>query len=229
MNHFALRLIPTKHHGAGKPAKSSKFPNINFHNCSHPHRETLPANTSFFLQKAAKQLASRNSSTLNRTHLITLLLHTTFLLLRAILFRRTFTRSSLLLYILLASPGALIEIWFEKIARPTTASGSGGAGGGGGGGRSGEDLDAKGLTEYLWDVLYWTWLCLGLAALVGDYAWLMWGAVPLYSVWLAWSTWKGVSRGGGLMGAMGEGGEGAGESKRQKKMEKRGGQRVQYR
>lgn len=98
--------------------------------------------------------------------------------------------------------------------------------------RTGEDLDAKGLTEYLWDVLYWGWGCVAVAAIFGDWAWWFWVAVPLYSVYLAWTTYSSMR--GGLGGMMGAGeseanGQAGGESKRQKKLEKRGGQKVMNR
>ena len=99
--------------------------------------------------------------------------------------------------------------------------------------RSGEDLEAKGLTEFLWDVLYWTWACILGAAVLGDWFWCAWGVVPIYSVWLGWKTYSGVR--GGMSGMMGGAdgadstGPGSGDSKRQKKLEKRGGQRMQYR
>lgn len=61
-------------------------------------------------------------------------------------------------------------------------------------------------------------------------------AVPVYSAWLAYSTFGNVKQ---MFGAGGGGGGGAGEmaegtssgaaSKRQQKMEKRGGQKMQYR
>lgn len=61
-------------------------------------------------------------------------------------------------------------------------------------------------------------------------------AVPLYSAWLAYTTFTGARQGlagmGGAGAGAGAGAEGAapgGQSKRQAKMEKRGGQRVQYR
>lgn len=38
---------------------------------------------------------------------------------------------------------------------------------------AGDDLEAKGLTEWMWDVVYWTWGCVVLAALVGDWAWYL--------------------------------------------------------
>ena len=97
--------------------------------------------------------------------------------------------------------------------------------------RSGEDLDARGLTEWMWDVLYWNWGCIGGAALLGDWVW--WGmlAVVGYSAWMAWKAYTGVR--GGLGGLTGGGdaaaGEPAGESKRSKKREAKGGQKVVYR
>lgn len=74
---------------------------------------------------------------------------------------------------------------------------------------------------------------MGAVCVFGDRMWWLWGLVPLYSGWLAYSTFMGFKGGmAGLGGGVGEdaaGGEVA-ESKRQKKMEKRGGaQRVRYR
>lgn len=94
--------------------------------------------------------------------------------------------------------------------------------------KSGEDLDAKGLTEWMWDVLYWTYGCVLLAAIAGDWAWSLFVVVPVYSAYLAYTAFGGAKQ---MMSSMaGAGGEGtpAGQSKRQQKMEKRG-QRVQYR
>lgn len=84
---------------------------------------------------------------------------------------------------------------------------------------------------------------MGFVALLGDRAWWVWVGVPIYAGYLAYTTFMGVRGGmGGLMGGGGGvGGEGegmggganGGESKRQKKMEKRagvgGGQKVMYR
>lgn len=80
-------------------------------------------------------------------------------------------------------------------------------------------------------MMYWTWGCIGFAAVFGDRAWWGWTIVPLYSGWVAWGAVKGVKQGMG-MGAGAAGGEGQtqqGQSKRQEKMEKRGGQKVKYR
>lgn len=83
----------------------------------------------------------------------------------------------------------------------------------------------------MWDVVYWTWACIVLVTLLGDWAWWLYAAVPLYSGYLAFTTYTGMRKGmGGLMGggAADQAGTAQGQSKRQSKLEKRG-QRVQYR
>ncbi|KAK2791762.1 hypothetical protein FQN51_002126 [Onygenales sp. PD_10] len=184
-------------------------------------------------KKATKALAARNTTLLLRTHLTTTVLHTLFLTLHFLLHRP----ARLTPYLLLTLPTLLIEFYLDRLGRPryvstpdnnnnnnvkTLRS-------------PGEDLDAPGLTEYLWDVLYWTWGCMGAVCVFGDRAWWLWVAVPGYSAWLAWGVVMGVRKGGlpgmpGMpgMGAGGEEGVVEAESKRQKKMEKRGG-KVRYR
>ena len=136
--------------------------------------------------------------------------------------RPSCTRNTYILYSLLAAPALGIEFWFESIARPKVDAN-------GELRRAGEDLEAKGLVEYLHDVLYWTWGVTTLAALFGDRLWWLYVVVPLYSAWLAYSTFMGVRQGfAGLSGDSGDS-SGAAMSNRQRKMEKRGGQKVQYR
>ncbi|KAG2411712.1 hypothetical protein HFD88_009268 [Aspergillus terreus] len=168
-------------------------------------------------QKAAKSLAARNASVLLRTHLISLGLHAIFLVLHW-----TFGRPHALKpYVFLACPTLVIEFYLDRLGRPRYNPADGSL-------RSpGEDLGAAGLTEYMWDVLYWTWGCIGAVCVFNDRAWWLWIVVPLYSVWLAYTTFMGMKS--GLAGMGGAGADTpAAESKRQKKMEKRGN-RVQYR
>jgi hypothetical protein len=180
------------------------------------NQSTHPISNHFISQKSLKSLAARNAATLNRTHLITLAIHLFYHLLRLVLSTR-----KLLPYILLTLPALAIEFYFERLSRPTyTADGDLK--------RAGEDLEAKGLTEWMWDVLYWTWACMVLVAVAGDWAWWAYAAVPGYSAWLAFATYSGMRQGMAGMGGSAEG-AGGGTSKRQAKMEKRGGQRVQYR
>ncbi|KAL8928762.1 MAG: hypothetical protein Q9208_001540 [Pyrenodesmia sp. 3 TL-2023] len=172
-------------------------------------------------QKAAKQQAARNTSILKRTHLISLAINALFILLRLVLFRTSCTRTTLILYGLLSAPALVIEFWFERIGRPVNAPN-------GELKKAGEDLEAKGLTEYMWDVLYWTWGCVGVAGLFGDKAWWGYLVVPVYSLWLAWTTFGSMKE--GILGMAGGGGTGGaangGTSNRQRKMEKRSGQKM---
>ncbi|EXJ91310.1 hypothetical protein A1O1_04420 [Capronia coronata CBS 617.96] len=169
-------------------------------------------------QKAAKSLAVRNTSRLKQTHLITLAIHAVFLILRF-----TFRRSlSLKRYVFLSAPGLAIEFYLERLARPTYKPD-------GSLHRAGEDLDAAGLTEFMWDILYWTWINLIFVVVFGNRAWWLYLVVPGYAIYSAVTTASGLkSMLGGMAGA-GAGGENDAQSKRQAKMEKRGGQRVAYR
>lgn len=177
-------------------------------------------------QRSQKTLAARNAATLNRTHLTTLAIHLLFHISRFLL---SSSRRSLFTYLLLTLPSLVIEFYFERLSRPTHNADSSLL-------RAGEDLEAKGLTEWMWDLLYWTWGCVVLVSLVGDRGWWAWIVVPGYSAWLAFTTFTGMKSGlGGMMGAGGNEGSGGAESKgdgqsrRQAKMEKRGGQKMVYR
>lgn len=152
-------------------------------------------------------------------------MHLLFLLSRVLIFRASLTRSTWLLYLLLSSPAAIIQLMFERNSRPTF-------GPDGELKRGGDDLEAKGMTEYMFDVMYWTWGCVVMAALFGDRLWWAWSAVPVYSAWAAYAAFTGIK--GSLSGMAGPAGEPEGmgsgvASKRQQKLEKRGGQKVQYR
>ena len=85
------------------------------------------------------------------------------------------------------------------------------------------------MTEYMFDVLYWTWGTLVAVLIFGDYAWWLWVVVPLYTLYLLVTTFGSLKR--GMAGLSGQGGDATqgDPSNRQQKMEKRGGQKVQYR
>ncbi|KAJ5888704.1 hypothetical protein N7495_008745 [Penicillium taxi] len=166
-------------------------------------------------KKAAKTLATRNGAVLNRTHLITVSLHILYLLLHFI-FQRP---RSLKPYFFLAVPTLAIEFYLDRVGRPTfNEDGSLRS--------AGEDLSATGLTEYMWDVLYWTEGCIAAVCIFNDRAWWLWVVVPLYSVYLVYTTVMGVKKGFSGMGGAGAGGDGEDyegpKSKTQLKKEKRG-------
>lgn len=114
-------------------------------------------------RKAAKTTANRNSEILKRTQLIALAVHGLYLILRILLFRRSLTRGAIITYVVLSLPSVVIQIVFERNSKPKYNENELRS--------SGEDLEAKGLTEWMWDVLYWTWICIGMAAVFGDWAW----------------------------------------------------------
>ncbi|KAK0840481.1 hypothetical protein LTS02_017181 [Friedmanniomyces endolithicus] len=114
-------------------------------------------------QKVQKTQATRNTATLNRTHLISLLIYLLFLLTSTLLSPR-----NLLPFLLLNLPALAIEFWFERIGRPTYTSPSPSTSNNGRDLRkAGEPLDAKGLTEWMWDIVYWSWGNTVLVAVVG--------------------------------------------------------------
>lgn len=66
----------------------------------------------------------------------------------------------------------MIEYYLERLGRPSyTPTGDL---------RSpGEDMEAKGVTEYLWDIVYVTWCVMGLVGIAGEWAWWLWvSALP---------------------------------------------------
>jgi hypothetical protein len=74
--------------------------------------------------------------------------------------------------------------------------------------------------------VYWTYGVIVLVSLLGDRAWWLYSVIPMYSVYAAWTTYTGMR--GGYTDAAGVP-QPEVASKRQAKMEKRGGQRVSYR
>ena len=137
-------------------------------------------------QKAKKDRAKANISTLNTLHIGTLSLNVLF-----ILFNLLFRRRSLLVYTILSLPSFVAQYILETSGRPkfdptTKALKS-----------AGEDLAAPGLTEYMFDIIWVTWLCLVMVMVVGNWAWLIWAAIPVYGLWKGYGL-LGMAR--GMMG-----------------------------
>ena len=127
------------------------------------------------------------------------------------------------LYLILSAPALGLEYWLESIGRPKYDQA-------GDLQRAGEDLDAPGLTEFFWDVIYWTWINIVAVVIIGNVAWWAYLLVPAYAIYAAVTTAQGVR--GALSGSAGVGKDTEvpqGQSKRQQKMEARGGQKVKYR
>lgn len=147
-------------------------------------------------QKAKKDRAKSNTESLTTLHLTTALLH---ILYHAF---RLHTTRRLLPYLILSIPSFIAQFILERTGRPTydpTTKALKSAG---------EDLNAEGLTEYLFDVVWVTWGVLGLVIVAGDWGWWAWAIVPVFGVWKGWGL-LGMAR--GMMGGNGLKGGGVSE------------------
>jgi len=125
-------------------------------------------------QKARKDRAKSNEAALKNLHLGSLIANGLFLLLHFF-----FRKRSLLLWFCLSIPSFFCQLTLEKAGRPqydstTKALKS-----------AGEDLNAPGLTEYMWDIIWVTWACTVLAAFFGNWAWFLWAVVPAFGAYKA--------------------------------------------
>ncbi|PHH89898.1 hypothetical protein CDD83_5012 [Cordyceps sp. RAO-2017] len=124
-------------------------------------------------QKAKKDLARHNAAALNNLHLTSLAANSLF-----ILFHLLFRRRSLLAYGLLSLPAWGCQYVLERSGRPKYDAATKAL-------RSpGEDMAAQGLTEYMFDVVWVTWICYAAVLLAGNWAWLLWAVIPGYGLYL---------------------------------------------
>ena len=161
-------------------------------------------------------MASRNTFLLRRNHLASFALYVLLLLIQIVLVRPR----SWLLYFIFCTPQIAIEIYLDMIGRPEYSHD-------GFLRRPGQDLDARGLTEYMWDVVYWTWINTLLVIIFGNGAWWLYAVVPIYTIYLT------VTTVGGLKAMLspptdGDATSTGSESKRQQKLGKRAQQRMTY-
>ncbi|KAK6519615.1 hypothetical protein TWF281_003437 [Arthrobotrys megalospora] len=171
-------------------------------------------------QKAAKATARKNESSLNLLHILSLAFNLFFILYRFIYHSSSVTKGAIYSYVIFNVPALGIQYYLESIGRPKDAR------------KAGDDLNAGGMMEMLWDVIYVTWACLGLVAFFGEKFWWLWAVIPLYGAYAAYTTATGMRDTlGGLGGAANDMAAPGAGSKRQAKMEKRtaDGKNVRYR
>ncbi len=137
-------------------------------------------------QKAKKDRAKANAAALSTLHIGTLAVNGLFLLFSLLIKRR-----ALLPYFILSIPCLVAEFILERTGRPkydatTKALKS-----------AGEDLAAAGLTEYMFDIIWITWLSLVLVIMFGNWGWIIYSVVPLYGVYKGYGL-LGMAR--GMMG-----------------------------
>lgn len=126
-------------------------------------------------QKARKDRAKSNAEALKNLHLGTLIVNTLFVLSNLL-----FKRRSLWLYVLLSVPAFICEYILESTGRPKYDPSTNALK------NAGEDLNAPGLTEYMWDIIWVTWASVVAVILFGNGAWILWGAVPVFAVIKGW-------------------------------------------
>jgi len=148
-------------------------------------------------QKARKDRAKSNSATLNNLHIGSLIVNLSFLALHFL-----FRSRSLLLWFVISVPSFVCQAFLEWSGRPsydpTTHALK----------KSGEDLAAQGLTEYMFDVIWVTWAVAILVVLFGNWAWFLWCVVPVFGAYKSFGMLSaakqmatGMSGGGGVDGA----------------------------
>ncbi|KAI6246891.1 hypothetical protein HI914_05054 [Erysiphe necator] len=123
-------------------------------------------------QKSKKERARKNASNLNKLHLGTFGVNLLFLFANFIFIKR-----SIVAYILFSIPSLIAEYFLETMGRPkfdakTKALKS-----------PGEDLSAAGLTDFMFDVIFITWISIFCVIIFGNWGWLVWTSLPLYGAY----------------------------------------------
>jgi SRP-independent targeting protein 2/TMEM208 len=164
---------------------------------------------------AAKKQAASNLHSLKILHVSSAIVNILFLFSHFILSRPNSIRP----YLILSCPAFFLQYQLEKIGRPKfDIKGSIVS--------AGSDLSQAGLTEWFHDVIYVTWACVAVSIIFGNMAWYLYSVIPGYCAYKLYGMVAGFRSGADQTGVAG-GDEG--KSKRQEKLEKRGGQRMRYR
>ena len=150
-------------------------------------------------QKARKDRAKSNAATLNNLHIGSAVVTVVFLVLHFI-----FRSRSLFWWFICSLPSFICQGFLEYSGRPSYDPSTGALK------KSGEDLAAQGLTEYMFDVVWVTWGATLLVSLFGNKAWFLWAIVPAFGFYKAFGMMGAAKQmAAGLSGA-GAGADGAG-------------------
>lgn len=125
---------------------------------------------------AAKKLAQANAEALKQLHLSSIVIFSVTLCLNW-LFQRPLLR-----FLVLSSPAIVTEYILEKTCRPTYSGRQLD--------RPGQDANQGGLTEYLFDVIYLTWICAIFSVLIGPKAWYLYLSAPVFAGYKVWGLVK---------------------------------------
>ncbi|KAK1756225.1 hypothetical protein QBC47DRAFT_401118 [Echria macrotheca] len=145
-------------------------------------------------QKARKDRAKSNSATLNNLHVGSLVVTVLFLALHFL-----YRSRSLFLWFILSLPSFICQAFLEYSGRPSYDPETKALR------KSGEDLAAAGLTEYMFDVIWVTWVTTVLVALFGNGAWFLWAIVPAYGAYKGFGMFSAAKQMAAGMGGAGAG------------------------
>ena len=135
-------------------------------------------------RQAEKQLATANAVKIQNMRKAAVAVNVLFVVVRLVWYYRTTTKKTWFMYVTTNIAATLVQLQLEKIGMPRfTGDGTLVS--------AGEDLAQQGLTEYLFDIIYMTWIVYTLVAVVTDYAWLLYFAIPVYAGVKAWPLIRG--------------------------------------
>ncbi|KAI8883802.1 DUF788-domain-containing protein [Backusella circina FSU 941] len=164
---------------------------------------------------SSKKTAAANKQTLTNLRNGFLVVNIVYFLWRIVFYWNTFTKSQFLLYGLSAGLTFMLYRVLVSAGTPTySADGTLVS--------SGDDLNAEGLTAYMFDIIYVTWFVHITTAFISNKFWYVYLVIPAYA------AYKIVPMAKSFLGGVGGNNNGAkeedasqGKSKRQVKMEKR--------
>ncbi|ORY81583.1 hypothetical protein BCR37DRAFT_380474 [Protomyces lactucae-debilis] len=130
-------------------------------------------------RQAEKQLAKDNTAKIALLRRGAVAVNVLFIVIRLIYCRASSTKKTYFLYLLTNLVAGTIQLQLERIGSPTFNSD-------GSLRSSGGDLGQAGVTEYLTDIVYMTWIVYLLVTFITDYAWLFYLAIPGYAVYKIW-------------------------------------------
>ncbi|KAI8580858.1 hypothetical protein K450DRAFT_234905 [Umbelopsis ramanniana AG] len=171
---------------------------------------------------SSKKIAANNAKILANLRIGFLVVNGFYVLWRGIMFWKTFTFSTLLAYSITSG----ITFYFYNVLKNAgtpnyKADGSIASGG--------DDLNAEGLTAYMFDIIYITWFVHITTAVISSKFWYTYIVIPVYAGFKLWPFIAPYLKSSGSTEESNEP-TGPAKSKRQAKLEERAkkGQNVKY-
>ncbi|BFZ56499.1 hypothetical protein PYCC9005_003546 [Savitreella phatthalungensis] len=130
-------------------------------------------------RQAEKQLAKNNATKIAGMRKIAACINLAFILIRLVWQYGSTNKKTFALYFLTNIVAIGVQLQLERIGKPCFAPDGTLL-------SPGDDLSQAGVTEYLFDFIYLTWIVFALVAAVTDYAWTLYLLIPCYAVVKIW-------------------------------------------